>query len=510
MTSVARRWRAPSSADQQQHDPADVYAAGLRNHHISNTAYPIAHETTWAPYRVGRDDHDAVVAGAFDDVDDLCLYVHIPFCETRCSFCEYTVVSGSDLDNTAGYRDALVREIDRYGALLRRRSHRIRGIDVGGGTPAFVPAADIAAVLEALRRNFDCSDASSRGGCGISIETTPKIAAADVDKLKAYVDAGITRISMGVQVIQPDLLKILARDENGVEHHGRAVDNMRAAGFDRINLDVMYGFADQSDESLAATMRHTIALAPSFITLYRMRYKLTRISHQAPRVTPSSVKAHARLARQLLEDAGYVASPGKNTFVKHELHEAASSLAPDRTGTSSYLTHRVIEGMPYLGLGLGAQTFTHTTIGYNDGAVGKNLLPYLRSVDAGRLPLQDLYDLPQRQMMAKFVAVAFYFGEVDRVSFADKFGVSVDEAFDAEVSFAKARGLMHETMGQCGTRPALSLTDDGARDFAGVIALFFAPSVQRYLIERDPETATDFDVARQKAIKIGSRRAAGG
>lgn len=485
-------WAPPSTADAQRGDPAAVFAAGERNHHISNTAYPIAHETTWAPYRVPRERHADVVRGALAHVDDVCLYVHVPFCERRCSFCEYTVVSGKDLDDTAAYRDALLTEIRQVAAILRSdgRVHDVKGIDIGGGTPAYVDAADIEAVVAALRAEFDCA-----ASAGISIETTPKIAAADAEKLRRYVSLGIERISMGVQVIQPDLLKVLARDENGVEHHLRAVDNIRAAGFRRLNLDVMYGFADQSEESLAATLQHCIALDPEYITLYRMRYKLTRISHQAPRVTLAHAKAHAKLARTMLEAAGYSASPGKNTFTHRRMNV-------DDVGTSAYLTKRVIQGTPYLGLGLGAQTFTHTTISYNDGAVGKNLLPYLRSTSTGRLPIQDLYDLPRVQMMAKFVAVAFYFGEIDRDAFLAKFGVDVDDAFAAEVEFVKARGFMHETGGQSGASRALSLTPEGAQHFAGVIALFFAPSVQRYLLNRDPDVATDMDVARNKALRI--------
>ena len=490
-----RHWREPAAADVVRLDPVDVFAAGERNHHISNTAYPIAHDTTWKPYRVTREHHDAAVRAAFADVDDMCLYVHIPFCAVRCSFCEYTVVSGADLDNTAGYRDASLKEIAMYGRLLddgRRRP--IRGIDIGGGTPAFVPADDIRQIVHALRSTFDVGDA------GISIETTPRIAAADPEKLKAYVDVGIDRISMGVQVIQPDLLKVLARDGNGVEHHHRAVEHVRAAGCTRLNLDVMYGFADQTLEGLEATIRHCIALDPEYVTLYRMRYKLTRISHQASRVVVEQVKAQAALARAVLEDAGYVANPGKNTFV----HRRAIAARADDVGTSDYLTARVIEGTPYLGMGLGAQTFTHTSISYNDGSVGKNLLPYLRSVDAGRLPIQDFYDLPRTQMMAKFAAVAFYFGEIDRPAFRAKFGIDVDDAFAAEVAFVKARGLMHETGGQSGTSSALSLTPEGAKHFAGVIALFFAPSVQRYLVDRDPDRATDMDVARGRALKLVS------
>ncbi len=214
-----------------------------------------------------------------------------------------------------------------------------------------------------------------------------------------------------------------------------------------------------------------------------------------------SGQAQAALARAVLEDAGYVANPGKNTFVHRRVASAAD------VGTSDYLTPPRHWRHAILGMGLGTQTFTHTSISYNDGSVGKNLLPYLRSVDASRLPIQDFYELPRTQMMAKFVAVAFYFGEIDRRAFRAKFDADVDADVDvddaAEAAFVKARGLMHETGGQSGSWSALSLTPEGAKHFAGVIALFFAPSVQRYLVNRDPDHATDMDVARKKGAQAG-------
>jgi len=323
-------------------------------------------------------------------------------------------------------------------------------------------------------------------GSDVSIETTPKIAAAEPAKLAAYRRMGIDRISMGVQVIQPDLLKVLNREANGVESHLRAAANIRAAGFTRFNVDLMYGFADQSLPSWRATLQHAIELGPEYITLYRMRYKLTRISHQASAVTLDQVRPLAKLAKHMLSDAGYSANPGKTTY----------SRIPQDVGTSSYLAHRVMEGMPYLGLGLGAQSFTHTTISYNDGAVGKNLLPYHRSIEARRLPLQDLYDLPRRQMMGKMCAVSFYFGEIQREAFSVKFGVSLEDAFPAEVAFVLRRGLMEWT------ERALSLTPEGAAHVNGVIALFFAPAVQQYLIGRDADRSPDMHHNRQLATRV--------
>jgi len=478
---MQKTWVNPQPMDRVSHSPESVFAAGERNHHISNTSYPIAHAQTWGPYRVAQ-GHQEVVSRAFRGLDRIGLYAHIPFCEKRCSFCEYTVVGKEDSQRTAAYMGKLFHELDLYAELLGAR--RLCGFDIGGGTPSFVEAHFIARLMQRVKAHFDWEE-----GNRVSIETTPRIAAAEPEKLQAYKAAGIDRISMGIQVIQPDLLKILNRDSNGVEHHFQAVENIRSAGFDDFNVDLMYGFAGQSLDSWQATLEHALRLDPEAITLYRMRYKLTRISDQAHRVTLPEVRAQASWAKRRLAQAGYAANPGKNTF----------SRVPGNCGTSDYIRRRVVDGMPYLGLGLGAQTFTHTTISYNDGAVAKNLLPYFRSLEAGRLPLQDLYELPLAHMMAKMICVSFYFGEIDRCAFASKFGLTLEEAYPEEIAFALREGLMRWTPG------SLAMTEHGDRHFSGLCALFHAPSVKSYLLQRDPDRADDFHQQRFQAQRIADR-----
>jgi oxygen-independent coproporphyrinogen-3 oxidase len=252
----------------------------------------------------------------------------------------------------------------------------------------------------------------------------------------------------------------------------------------------MYGFHGQSEASWEATLAHAISLAPEYVTLYRMRYKLTRISHHAPHVTLAPVQKLATMAKEMLAAAGYAANPGKTTY---------SRIAGD-VGTSRYLARRVIEGMPYLGIGLGAQTYTDTTISYAAGAADKRLGAYLRATSEGRLPLQDLYDLPRTHVMAKMACVSFYFGEIDRPSFASKFGITLDDAFPDEIALLRARGWMQDAP----AGRALSLTPEGAKWVNGIIPLFVAPSVQSYLIERDPERATDMDRNRALALRTAA------
>jgi oxygen-independent coproporphyrinogen-3 oxidase len=219
-----------------------------------------------------------------------------------------------------------------------------------------------------------------------------------------------------------------------------------------------------------------------------MRYKLTRISHHANEVTLDQVRPLAAISKELLGAAGFHANPGKTTY----------SRVPGDVGTSSYLARRVQTGIPYLGLGLGAQTYTDTTIAYNKGAAGKKLGPYLRAMGRGELPIQDLYDLPRRQMMGKMCAVSFYFGEIRRAPFEAKFGVRLEEVFAPEIAFVLERGLM------AWNDDALSLTPEGAGYKNGIIPLFAAPSIQGYLVGRDPAVADDMDQNRRRAERVAS------
>jgi oxygen-independent coproporphyrinogen-3 oxidase len=423
------------------------------------------------PYRVLRPAVQSTAPQAWMDVDRLGLYVHVPFCEARCRYCEYTVIDpAANAANIDLYFDLLLREFELYRQAIDTPSKTLIGFDIGGGTPSLPPASQIARLVAAAQRRFRLP-----AEVAISIETTPKIAAQQPEKLRAFYSMGIRRISMGVQTINPRLLLEVGRPHTSLDFNQRAAAHIRAAGFQKFNIDVMYGFAGQSLASLEATLRHVISLAPEYITLYRMRYKGTQMADRAQAITLDEVNTQLSLAKTLLLATGYHGAPGKNTFSK--LREEA--------GASDYLTERVIHGTPYLGLGLGAQSLSPTTLAYNAGAADKCLVHYRRQVLAGQLPIQDLYHLSREAAMGKMIAVSFYFGEINRVSFARKFGLSLEAAFPAEVDFVLRQGLMEYTCGEPWTSadgPTLRLTPAGEKAYNGVIALFYAGAVKAHLI----------------------------
>lgn len=456
-------WNLTSPADSKRYDPATVFAAGMTQHAIANTAYPIGHVTTMRPYRITRSQVQAFAPLPWQGIDQMGLYVHIPFCETRCGFCEYAVIDPKQ--NAAqkdDYFDLLLREFALWDRAIESRHKTLTGFDIGGGTPSLPDARQIGRVLDAAAHHFHLP-----ADVTISIETTPKIAAADPAKLTAYHGMGIRRISMGVQMVSPCLLEAVGRTATSLEWNRQAVENIRAAGYDNFNVDVMYGFARQNVDSVEATLRHVFDLAPEHITLYQMRYKGTRIAHQAAGITWAQICEQAALAKQMLAAAGYRAAPGKNTF----------SRIPGDLGTSDYLTNRVVYGTPYLGIGLGAQTLTHTSLSYNSGAADKDMRLYRQHVEAGKLPIQDIYHMSQEAAMGKFVAVAFYFGGIHLPSFAAKFGCGLENAFPDAVDFVLERGLM-AVEGE-----TLQLTGAGVEAKPGIHALFYAPAVQEHLIK---------------------------
>ena len=461
-------------------DPAEVFAAGLKLHHLANTAYPIGHLTTMRPYRVPNSQAQALAPLAWQEVERLGLYAHIPFCEKRCGYCEYCVVDPATLPTDEDlYFDLLLGEFELYRQAADTAGKTLVGFDIGGGTPTAAKTANLARLVQAARRGFHLPEEVA-----ISIETTPKIAALEPEKIQALYGMGIRRISMGVQTVSPRLLQAIGRTAATLSHNQRAAEHIRQAGFERFNIDVMYGFAGQSLGSVEATIQHAIHLAPEYITLYRMRYKGTSLAAQAEFVTLAQVHEQYALAAALLHAAGYQATPGKNTF----------SRLPGDVGTSDYLTERVIHGTPYLGLGLGAQSLSPTTLAYNGGAADKRLAHYRQQVEAGRLPIQDLYHLSLEAAMGKMISVAFYFGEINLNSFERKFGLALQAAFPAELAFVLANGLMayapaavlggEDAAGSKGTPTVLRLTEAGEKAYNGVIALFYAGAVKAHLLKR--------------------------
>ena len=182
------------------------------------------------------------------------VYVHIPFCADRCDYCDFATWTdrGHLID---GYVDACVADVGRQMASTGRRA---TSVFFGGGTPSLIPAAGLALIVRAIELE---------DGAEVTVECNPDSVAPD--QLDVYRAAGVNRLSFGVQSMQPHVLAELGRthDPASVQH---AVRWARAAGFEHLNLDLVYGTPCESVDDWRRSLDGTLALEPDHISAYAL------------------------------------------------------------------------------------------------------------------------------------------------------------------------------------------------------------------------------------------------
>ena len=187
------------------------------------------------------------------------LYIHVPFCETKCSYCNFNTYARLE-GLIPGYVGALTSEIEAWGETLGRPS--LGTVFLGGGTPSWLPADETGRLMAAVRRAFDLVP---------NAEVTAEANPGDIapEKMSAWRGMGINRISIGVQSFDDGLLSLLTR-RHSAEQAVAAVGVARAAGYANLNVDLMYGLPRQSLEQWRATLEETVRLGAPHLSLYAL------------------------------------------------------------------------------------------------------------------------------------------------------------------------------------------------------------------------------------------------
>ena len=237
----------------------------------------------------------------------LSFYIHIPYCAKRCGYCDFNTYTPSelksgDLDSlSSSYIDSAIKEIEMAAQVVG--SAIIPSIFFGGGTPSLLPAAQLARVIEAIRGRFTLDK-----DIEITLEANPDSLTQEfLDEIKS---AGATRISMGMQSAVGSVLKVLDRTHNP-ESVGRAVSMVRAAGFEHVSVDLIYGSPGETIDDWRRSLEYALALDIDHISAYALIVeKGTKLAAQINRgeltMPPDDQSADKYLlADQLFEAAGF-------------------------------------------------------------------------------------------------------------------------------------------------------------------------------------------------------------
>lgn len=376
------------------------------------------------------------------------VYVHVPFCQTRCHYCDFVTYTGMEALRRP-YAGALAAEAElAVAALDDAERPTVTSVFVGGGTPTLLPPADLGAVLDRLRELLDHSPEVE-----VTVEANPET----VDRALAdgLVAAGLTRVSLGAQSFDDRVLAALGRPHDA-ERAGLAVATLRAAASAAgrrldLNLDLIFGCPEEDAASWERSLEVAVAIGPEHLSAYAL-----------------TIEPATKFGR--LVAAGRMAEPDEDLLADRYEHACAvlaasgyahyevSNWARGHRDPGGFPSHASLHNRtywrrgPYLGLGAGAHEFVPDPDGYGPRRWNVPGVPdYLAAVRAGRRPTLGEEALDGAQ--ARFEALALRLRTLDGLDAEEAAALGVDAA-GAGAAELRAAGLLV-------AGPGLRLTERG-------------------------------------------------
>jgi oxygen-independent coproporphyrinogen-3 oxidase len=361
---------------------------------------------SFRPFRF-QNEYDQILP--FADCDRLGLYVHIPFCKSICAFCPYCKVR-FDSQLCDRYIDALLREIRMVGSQNPGRK-KVTSLYFGGGTPAL--AVDrIGEIIETCAEFFDITE-------GIGLELHPdNVTVPTLLKLK---EAGITKISIGIQSFQRKFQGILGR---------RAVDAaslsaaLKQVPFETVSMDFIFALPEQTFEDLTLDIDTAFDSGANHIAIYPfIDFTFTK----------SPVKPMPKWEKRLLLDA----------ITKYCLEKGCSRSSIWTFSSEEQAGYSSMTRDHFLGFGCSATTLLHSQFKINTFSVEE----YCKRIDEGKLPTSLTIRFTQRQRMVYYLFWTAYSTRVDSRDFEKFFGVPLKRMYGFELWLAKCLGFATEKDG---------------------------------------------------------------
>ncbi|MFR9756001.1 radical SAM family heme chaperone HemW [Streptomyces sp. TR06-5] len=320
--------------------------------------------------------HDgSLPASATADAADrpLGFYLHVPYCASRCGYCDFNTYTAGELRGAGGvlasredYADTLAQEVRLARKVLGDDPRPVRTVFVGGGTPTLLPPEDLGRMLAAVREEFSLADDAE-----ITTEANPE--SVDARYLAALREAGFNRVSFGMQSARAHVLRVLDRSHTPGRPE-QCVADARRAGFDHVNLDLIYGTPGESDDDWRASLEAALAAAPDHVSAYALIVEEgTQLARRIRRGEVPMTDDDAHADRYLIADE-MLAAAG---FHWYEVSNWALSDAARCRHNELYWT-----GADWWGAGPGAHSHVAGVRWWNV----KHPAAYARALDASRSP----------------------------------------------------------------------------------------------------------------------------
>lgn len=354
------------------------------------------------------------------------VYIHIPFCRTRCFYCDFNTYAGKQALIPA-YVSALCEEVRLQAAFAEKPVHTVY---FGGGTPSQLPSDEVKRLMDTLRETFTILP-----GAEITFEANP----CDVtpEMAENLVSLGVNRISLGMQSAVPEELKRMGR-RHTAEQTAEAVQTLKQTGLDNISLDLIYGYPGQTPESWSLSLQTAVSLNIKHISLYALSVE-----------EGSALNAQLKTGRLILPDDSMTADMydlaadflESRSFRHYEISNWAADPFHESRHNKQYWYVR-----PYYGFGAGAHGWINRQRIRNCSAI-PDYIEKVRSVP-GRFPASDeIIPQSRRIEMQDYMMLHLRLLEegIAPEGFRERFGEDMETVFGRELRRLERRGLTKRT-----------------------------------------------------------------
>lgn len=354
----------------------------------------------------------------------LSLYVHIPFCQSMCSFCACSVVIRQpDEKYSDEYLEHLFKEIDWVAQSIGKRAN-VKQLHLGGGTPNFFSTSQIDKLIAKLDQQFDID----RGG-EVAVEIDPRTVS--VDQIRLFKKLGFNRVSLGVQDFDEDVQKSVNRIQP-FHQVKELVQLCRELKFHSINFDLIYGLPKQTNQSFRETMKGVLELKPDRIALYSFAYVPWLKKHQTKIEKDQMPTSDQKLDLFLLAREEFLKNGYQSIAMDHfalTSDEMAKAYNQNRL-YRNFMGYTVKPADEYIGLGMSAIGYIEHTFVQNK----KTLPEYYESIARNELPIERGKILNEDDQIRQWVIISLmcHF-EIDKMKFFEKFKIDFDQYFVDEL-----------------------------------------------------------------------------
>jgi putative oxygen-independent coproporphyrinogen III oxidase len=387
--------------------------------------------------------------------DPLGLYIHIPFCRKRCKFCYFKVYTDKNASEIEVYLDALIKENELYSRCRAFHGRQLRFAYFGGGTPSYISEKQLHYLVSGLNRHVSWANAEE-----VTFECEP--GTLHKAKLQALKEIGVTRLSLGIEHFDDEVLELNGRAHLSPEIY-RAYDWAREIDFPQINIDLISGMMGESEEKWRDTIRRAIELEPDSVTIYQMELPYnTIISQDMLKAGVPSPIADWDTKRRWLN------------YAFDQFQENGYSIASTYTLVNSKKDCRFIytDALWHGGdmIGLGVSSFSHFDgVNFQNA---HNFEEYVRILSSDKLPLLRAVTLTPKQRLIREMILQLKTGSLDTNYFREKFGVDVWQEFSPVYQRLSEENLLERSNG------TITLTRRGLLQVEHFLLDFFEPELR--------------------------------